>query len=84
MDNIWAFRAIYDKARKIKEMQDSYCTRVLNDAWDGLGSFPEDIQLEALIDVLRGRVKVHVHCYEAVDLDGMVRVRVKQHGYEIK
>lgn len=38
------------------------------------GEFPESLQWEALVDVLRGRVKVHTHCYEAVDLDGLVRV----------
>ena len=44
--------------------------------WNNLGDFPEDLQWEALVDVLRGRVKVHNHCYEAVDLDNMVRVSV--------
>lgn len=28
-------------------------------------SYPEDLQFEALVDVLRGRVKVNIHCYEA-------------------
>ena len=74
MDNIWAFREIYDKARQIKERQDAYCERVLEGKWEGLGNFPDSIQYEALVDVLRGRVKVHVHCYEAVDLDDIVRV----------
>ncbi|KAL5535125.1 hypothetical protein ACEPAF_3219 [Sanghuangporus sanghuang] len=74
MDNVWELRAIYDRARQIKEKQDSYCVRALEDEWDGLGAFPEDLQLEALIDVLRGHVKIHVHCYEAGDLDGIVRL----------
>ncbi|KAH7922182.1 hypothetical protein BV22DRAFT_1114028 [Leucogyrophana mollusca] len=38
------------------------------------GEFPEDLQWEALVDVLRGKVKLAVHCYEAVDLDGIVRL----------
>ncbi|CCO35688.1 hypothetical protein BN14_09806 [Rhizoctonia solani AG-1 IB] len=37
-------------------------------------SFPEDLQFEALVDVLRGRVKVNIHCYQAVDMDGIVRL----------
>ena len=74
MDNIWAFREIYDKARQIKEQQDAFCARVLDDEWEGLDAFPEELQYEALVDVLRGRVKVQVHCYEAVDLDDIVRV----------
>ncbi|KAF8070512.1 carbohydrate esterase family 9 protein [Lyophyllum atratum] len=74
MDTIWAFRQGYDTARKIKESQDRYCAKALANQWDGLGEYPEDLQWEALVDVLRGRVKVHNHCYEATDLDGIVRL----------
>ncbi|KAF9029564.1 composite domain of metallo-dependent hydrolase [Hymenopellis radicata] len=59
MDTIWHFRQSYNQARQIKEKQDA---------------IPEDLQWEALVDVLRGRVKIHNHCYEAVDLDGIVRL----------
>ncbi|PFH51541.1 hypothetical protein AMATHDRAFT_2992 [Amanita thiersii Skay4041] len=73
MDTIWSFRQAYETARKIKQEQDDYCDRALAGDWNGLGAFPEDLQWEALVDVLRGRVKVHTHCYEATDLDGLVR-----------
>lgn len=75
MDTYWAFRSAYDEARKIKVAQDDYCKKVEDNEWEGLGLFPESLQWEALVDVLRGRVKVHNHCYEAVDFDAMVRVR---------
>ncbi|KAI5118175.1 hypothetical protein M0805_008416 [Coniferiporia weirii] len=74
MDNIWAFREVYDKACQIKEKQDAYCEKALDGDWAGLGAFPEELQWEALVDVLRGRVKVQVHCYETVDLDDIVRL----------
>ncbi|KAG6891465.1 hypothetical protein C0992_006196 [Termitomyces sp. T32_za158] len=64
----------YEKARKIKDSQDRYCAKALSNQWRDLGEFPEDLQWEALVDVLRGRVKVHNHCYEATDLDGIVRL----------
>jgi hypothetical protein len=48
----------YDKARQIKGKQDAYCTAALAGQWTGLGEFPEDLQWEALVDVLRGRVRV--------------------------
>ena len=48
----------YEKARKIKLAQDDYCTKATRGEWAGLGEFPEDLQWEALVDVLRGRVKV--------------------------
>ncbi|KIY53424.1 hypothetical protein FISHEDRAFT_33245 [Fistulina hepatica ATCC 64428] len=70
MDTQWAFREAYETARKIKSQQDEYCDSALA----ALGEFPHDLEWEALVDVLRGRVKVHVHCYEAVDLDNMVRL----------
>jgi hypothetical protein len=48
----------YDRARQIKEKQDAYCEQAFSGRWSGLGEFPEDLQWEALVDVLRGRVKV--------------------------
>ncbi|PBK90230.1 carbohydrate esterase family 9 protein [Armillaria gallica] len=74
MDTIWAFREAYHTARSIRNKQDEYCTKALAGQWSGLGDFPESLQWEALVDVLRGRVKIHNHCYEAVDLDGIVRL----------
>ena len=59
----------------IKQKQDDYCAKATAGEWAGLGEFPEDLQWEALVDVVRGRVKVQAHCYEAVDLDDLVRVR---------
>jgi hypothetical protein len=47
----------YDTARKIKKSQDEYCAKALLGQWNDLASFPEDLQWEALVDVLRGRVK---------------------------
>ena len=76
MDDVWALREIYEQARQIKEKQDAFCAKALEDDWDKLGEFPEDLKFEALVDVLRGRAKVQVHCYEAVDLDDIVRVRM--------
>ncbi|KAJ3528819.1 hypothetical protein NMY22_g9254 [Coprinellus aureogranulatus] len=74
MDTIWSFREAYNQARKAKEEQDNFCSQALADNWKGLGDFPEALKWEALVDVLRGRVKVHVHCYEAVDMDALVRL----------
>ncbi|KZV83009.1 hypothetical protein EXIGLDRAFT_729044 [Exidia glandulosa HHB12029] len=76
MDNIWAFRSAYNEARKVKEAQDLYCAKAQAGQWDELAdsAFPESLQWEMLVDVLRGRVKVNTHCYEATDLDGLVRL----------
>ncbi|TCD63037.1 hypothetical protein EIP91_006073 [Steccherinum ochraceum] len=76
MDTIWQFREAYNKARELKDQQDQYCERVLKGDRELLESspYPEDLQWEALVDVLRGRVKVQIHCYETVDLDDIVRL----------
>ncbi|KAJ6570161.1 carbohydrate esterase family 9 protein [Mycena vulgaris] len=74
MDTIWAFREAYNKASQIKKQQDEYCSKALANEWEGLGEFPENLQWEALVDVVRGRVKVNIHCYEGVDFDGIVRL----------
>ncbi|KAJ7448178.1 hypothetical protein FB451DRAFT_1375446 [Mycena latifolia] len=68
MDSCWEFRRAYNEARKIKEAQDSFCAAAEQGLWDGKTPFPESLQWEALVDVLRGRVKV-------VDLDALMRVR---------
>jgi len=80
MDTIWAFRQAYNEARKLVSAQDAFCSKAEAGLWDDLRAesvslnVPEDLKWEALADVIRGKVKVHNHCYEAVDFDGIVRV----------
>lgn len=59
MDSAWGFRKAYDEARKIKEAQDAYCAKAGAGLWSDLGEFPQELQWESLVDVLRGKVKVH-------------------------
>ena len=74
MDAAWKFRNAYNEARKIKDAQDEFCRHAKAGRWklleeDATGHgrrsgkkklplFPEDLQWESLVDVLRGRVKV--------------------------
>jgi hypothetical protein len=58
MDTMWSFRSIYDEARKIRDAQDAYCAAAFSNQWAGIGDFPDSLQYEALVDVLRGKVKV--------------------------
>lgn len=64
MDGQWNFRKAYDEARKIRDKQDAFCAKVDTGNWAALGNgdveFPEDLQWESLVDVLRGRVKVRI------------------------
>ncbi|KAK7472814.1 hypothetical protein VKT23_000921 [Stygiomarasmius scandens] len=72
MDTIWAFRDAYNKANQLKKKQDEFCAKL--ETGQVIDDFPDDLQWESLVDVLRGRVKVNVHCYETVDLDALVRI----------
>ncbi|KAJ6551858.1 composite domain of metallo-dependent hydrolase [Mycena capillaripes] len=74
MDAAWQFRQAYNEARKIKDAQDTFCAAAENGLWDGKTPYPESLQWEALVEVLRGHVKVSVHCYEPVDLDSLIRL----------
>ena len=60
MDAIWSFRSAYNEAQGIKNAQDNYCRKAEAGDWDSLSGqdFPENLQWEILVDVLRGRVKV--------------------------
>ncbi|KAJ3507229.1 hypothetical protein NLJ89_g6423 [Agrocybe chaxingu] len=76
MDAIWNFRQAYDQARKVRDAQDLFCARVEAGDWESLKmsenayeEFPENLQWESLVDVLRGRVKL-----SAVDFDAIVRL----------
>ena len=79
MDGAWNFRNAYNEARKVKEAQDQFCKHAEAGEWDMLESdltghkgkkkhknlpaFPEDLQWESLVDVLRGKVKVRILFY---------------------
>ncbi|TRM67641.1 hypothetical protein BD626DRAFT_423922 [Schizophyllum amplum] len=76
MDTMWALRAAYEQAREVRRAQDAFCGAAQAGSWQGLGEYPESLQWEALVDVLRGNVKVGVtsDCSEAVDLDAIARL----------
>ena len=58
MGSGWLFRERFHAARKLKEEQDNWCRK------KSKSMFPKDPELESLIALLRGQVKLNVHCYE--------------------
>ncbi|PBK72727.1 carbohydrate esterase family 9 protein [Armillaria solidipes] len=75
MDTMWALRSAYTEALQHKNLQDGFCAKAQAGLWASLPTeFPQSVKWELLTKVLRGKVKVSVHCNEAVDLDGMVRL----------
>ena len=86
MDEAWNFRASFEKAQQLREKQDDFCTALdlglLDHAPPEALRFPNDLELDILVDVLRGRTKVHTHCYTMNDLDSFVR-HANEFGFPI-
>ncbi|KAG8897875.1 hypothetical protein FRC00_003701, partial [Tulasnella sp. 408] len=75
MDTMWAFREAYNEARKVMNAQNEYCAKAEAGLWEGLAAeVPNDIKWEALVDVLRGKVKLNIHSYSPSDWDGLARL----------
>ena len=69
----WLFRKSFESARNLLEQQDDWCEAGLvaqnrygsdNAHLFVHGRFPERLEWESLVALLRGSVKLNVHCYE--------------------
>jgi imidazolonepropionase-like amidohydrolase len=70
MDTAWAFREAYNEGKLLKEKQERWCESPKTQT----EPFPQDLQWEVMADILRGNVKVNIHCYETTDLNALVRI----------
>jgi imidazolonepropionase-like amidohydrolase len=70
MDSAYDFRRAYDEGRKLKESQERWCASPKTQT----DPFPNSLEWEVLADVIRGNVKVNIHCYETTDLNALVRI----------
>ncbi|KAK4684354.1 hypothetical protein P7C73_g5825, partial [Tremellales sp. Uapishka_1] len=70
MDSAYDFRKAYTEGQHLKEAQDRWCASPKTQT----EPFPTSLEWEVLSDVIRGNVKVNIHCYETVDLTNMVRI----------
>lgn len=77
----YVFRQSFAHAQALIRSQEDWCSAAENlaqfDQQDDnahLDSpFPEDLQYESLTALLRGKVKLNIHCYETHDIEAMVR-----------
>lgn len=59
MDTQWSLRSAYAHANALRLAQDAYCAKVEEGLWDpSQDDVPSSENWEALVDVLRGKVKV--------------------------
>ena len=60
--HVWGLSRLgrYETARTIKNEQDAFCEKALAGDWRSLGGnkFPESLQWQPVVDILRGRIKV--------------------------
>lgn len=77
----YLFRKWFNNASKLKDQQDDWCEAAarLNASSHHHQDirlstpFPEDLELESLVALLRGDTKLNIHCYEPHDIEAMVR-----------
>ncbi|OWZ77540.1 amidohydrolase [Cryptococcus neoformans Bt85] len=78
MDAAYDFRKAYAEGKKLKDAQDRWCA----DPKSQKEPFPTSLEYEVLADVIRGNVKVNIHCYETTDLNTLVRIS-NEYGFPI-
>lgn len=75
----YLFRKWFGDAVKLKSQQDDWCEAAEHldsnsDHHTRLSTpFPESLELESLVALLRGDTKLNIHCYEPHDIEAMVR-----------
>lgn len=87
MGLVWLLRQHLEKAKKLKERQDDWCSGALEIESSGIlkksklanhlrnvGARPEELELETTVALLKGELNVNIHCYEPEDLELMLSV----------
>lgn len=73
----WLLRDQFAKATELRRAQDDWCHAAEELPKWGRHRldkpYPEDLQYESLVGILRDEVKLNIHCYETHDLEAMVR-----------
>lgn len=91
MGNVWVLRKWLARAKQLADKQDLWCEAAqlatTMDARARLlaekGDFPEELELESTVSMLRGRVAMHNHCYEPEDMETMLRVS-HEFGFHVR
>ncbi|KAJ3206807.1 hypothetical protein HDU67_007940 [Dinochytrium kinnereticum] len=90
MGSGWLYRKRFEEARTTLRSQDDWCTAAIAAQAKFSGDahlfiterFPDPIEQDSLIGLLRGDVRVNIHCYEPHDIEMMVRNK-HEFGFEI-
>ncbi|KAJ3036750.1 hypothetical protein HDV00_002412 [Rhizophlyctis rosea] len=78
----WLLRQRFEQARALKRSQDDWCSSASLAAqkygeesahFFVDGRYPEDLKHESLVALLRGDIRLNVHCYETYDIELLIR-----------
>lgn len=61
------FREALEEAKRLKSEQDRWCEAVESKSQPH-GRYPESLKTQTLVDLLRGDLRLNVHCYETEDV----------------
>lgn len=75
------FRETMQKAQDLKDRQDTWCELALSSRSPS-ERYPVDDNLDLLVELLRGKVRSNVHCYETFDVETIFR-HSREMGIEI-
>lgn len=64
------FRHAMEQARNLKHRQDRWCQSLLTQRESQFPSepYPESLEWQTLVDLIRGDIRLNVHCYETEDV----------------
>ncbi|KAI8851354.1 hypothetical protein BC829DRAFT_123954 [Chytridium lagenaria] len=90
MGSGWLYRKRFEEARTTLRAQDDWCVaakvaeaRFGGDAHQYITErFPDPIVQDSLVGLLRGDVRVNIHCYETHDIEMMIRNK-HEFGFQI-
>ncbi|KAK6193100.1 RNA-splicing factor [Pestalotiopsis sp. IQ-011] len=91
MGNAYVLRHHLTRAKELMEEQNHWCdaASLLGTSAErahfveNKGGFPEQLELESTIALLRGQVAMHKHCYEPEDLETILGV-MREFGIQVK
>ena len=63
----YQFRLAFEEARLLKREQDHWCENVEEHGYRE-NPYPESLKTQTLVDLLRGDIRLNVHCYETEDV----------------
>lgn len=91
MGNAWVLRKHLGRAKELLDKQDAWCEAAGSATTaaekrrfvESEGGFPEELELESTVGMLRGRVAMHNHCYEPEDFETMLRIS-HEFGFRVR